>query len=82
MNDKQIIIKKWKDLDGLENDEYKINVRDNGDRGAYIRHKTNRRDKLYLSTHFFYKSINNPNDRSMETLIRDKFGFNLEVVRY
>lgn len=78
---KPLKVRKWSELEGLESKNYRIELLAGGD-SAYIRHKENRKDRLYLTTHFFYINRHNPNDRSMETFLRDRYGFNLEIIRY
>lgn len=49
------LIKSWKDLDGLENKNYRIEV--DIDMGCgWIRAKDDNKRDLYLSTHTFYSS--------------------------
>ena len=78
---KPIKVSTWLELSKIENENYMIEV-DLESYGGYVRSKSNKRDRLYLTTHFFYKNKNNLNDRSMETLLRDRFGFNLEIITH
>ena len=50
-----MLARNWKDLDGLENENYKIEV--DLDMGCgWIRAKSPDKRDLYLSTHTFYES--------------------------
>lgn len=69
------LIKYWSELDGLENDNYKIEV-DTYIGCGWIRSKREDRD-IYLTTHTFYGS----NYKSSTQLLQEH-GFDVELANW
>lgn len=64
-------ISNWEELDGLENDRYKIEVDDGC---AWVNDKVND-DEIYLSTHFFYKECTHYDG------LLQRLGFDVEIIK-
>lgn len=74
------LIKSWEELDGLENESYRIRVEDNCSGWIEPKVETEETEKdfwehhAYLSTHTFYGS-----DYKHSTKVLQKFGFDVEI---
>ncbi|MGL5719078.1 MAG: hypothetical protein ACRCX2_39120 [Paraclostridium sp.] len=71
-------IRNWKELESLklENENWIVEVRTKEESG-YIRSKTDRTNKVYLSTHLFYKGSSEEYTKRFK-----ERGFNVNIIGY
>ncbi len=72
------MISKWKELHGKQSRYYIIEKSKNNEYGAWIINKRNRKERYYLSTHFFYNS--KATAIGFDRLLR-QCGFKLKIKR-